>query len=110
MKETNEVFDNQFLSEMSWAECAFSIIVSCSVAVHRGFFFSSGSADFIFILRKINLHLNAGNENCSYLDCSLDNWHYFILRDFTCKHCHVSMEGNLLKENLKGRKAQAIGT
>lgn len=61
VKETNEVFDNQFLSEMSWAECGFSIIISCSVAVHIGFFFSSRSADFIFILRKINLHLNAWN-------------------------------------------------
>lgn len=58
-KETNEVFDNQFLSEMPWAEWGFSITISCSVAVHRLLFFSSRSADFIFILRKISSHLNA---------------------------------------------------
>lgn len=39
VKETNEVFDNQFLSEMPWAEWSFSIIISCSVAVHRLLFF-----------------------------------------------------------------------
>lgn len=39
VKETNEVFDNQFLSEISWVECCFSIIISCSVAVHTGAFF-----------------------------------------------------------------------
>lgn len=39
VKETNEVFDNQFLSEASWADCGVSIIISCSVAVHMGFFF-----------------------------------------------------------------------
>lgn len=52
VKETDEVFDNQFLSEMSWAECGFSIIISCSGAVHRGFFLSSRSADFIFYFKK----------------------------------------------------------
>lgn len=39
VKGTNEVFDNQFLSEMPWAEWGFSIIISCSVAVHRLSFF-----------------------------------------------------------------------
>lgn len=39
VKETNEVFDNQFLSEMPWAEWGFSIIISCSVAIHRLLFF-----------------------------------------------------------------------
>lgn len=38
-KETNEVFDNQFLSEMPWAEWGFSITISCSVAVHGFLFF-----------------------------------------------------------------------
>lgn len=56
VKETNEVFDNQFLSEMSWAESVCSIIISCSVAVHIGFFHLKV---LILSLQKMKLHLRA---------------------------------------------------
>lgn len=100
VKETNEAFDNQFLSEMSWAEYGFSIIISCLVTVHTVFwflFFKSKNADFIFILRKMKIYLNALNVNYFPLDYFTDNWH-FILHIVMWKSHHITVELNLWQE------------